>query len=579
MKTRTRKVLSLLLAAAMVFTMNTVSFAEEVPVDLESEAVEVVEASEREGSAVETEEAVGFDAEEAGETEPDAMLDDAETFDLAEGDRIIQGVTYGKDRKPKTRVTFTSDGDKKNPRDNIVTITNTDDPISWNNFYAAQNLETILTGESVKDEWFNNSTSSTASKNGAYRYGRYEPVEGLKSASGEKKLKVMKLGTGNAYLIIGYGIRNSAGSYDSWEHIQGYDDPEPTYYGSTYPDRIPFNVWDGRITEFNKSGLNKFDKSKKEAIDVEVAIVTYSNGTVQELKGVTLGKVTVDKKNQKKPSVAWDNEVVSANIKRYDYARNTVSEVQIAIPESKKLCDLPFFKIKVNVKDEAKKYRKDLNTLLKNEKFYFGVMQRPVDFSAGNMPDTEADDVFNTMLGLVKVDRVAKDRNYSYTVSEGRVKKNEERLSKWIAANGKDGVYVDTDLEEFIFDGGSMKISNFNPKKKTAAITLRVMTGDRNKGYDTLEDGKKLSKKEFSLDEEGKIAGQTVYVLNFKGDTYIYSTGIWLISRTGPEYYEDQSTRLGDAGFRYAFRVSDEKKKKFRAGIYKENNNGFVFGE
>ena len=120
---------------------------------------------------------------------------------------------------------------------------------------------------------------------------------------------------------------------------------------------------------------------------------------------------------------------------------------------------------------------------------------------------------------------------------------------------------------------------NFNPKKKTATITLLVNTGDKNKGYDTLVEGKKLTKKDFDLDSEGSIAGQNVYVLSFKGDTLVYRTGAWSIIDDIPEFIYNHSSDLCDAGFRYAFRVSDEKKKTFRAGIYKENNNGFIFEE
>ena len=67
-------------------------------------------------------------------------------------------------------------------------------------------------------------------------------------------------------------------------------------------DAIPVIEWDGRRIEYNKSGKHKHTRSKREILDVEASIVTYSNGTVTEVPGVEVGSVKIDKKALKAAS-------------------------------------------------------------------------------------------------------------------------------------------------------------------------------------------------------------------------------------------------------------------------------------
>nr|MCR4591488.1 hypothetical protein [Lachnospiraceae bacterium] len=74
MKKRTRKILSLLLAASMVFSMNTIAFAEEIVTD---DAAEIAAGEISDSGYVET-------ADEAG-------ADEESTADAGSGDASLAG--------------------------------------------------------------------------------------------------------------------------------------------------------------------------------------------------------------------------------------------------------------------------------------------------------------------------------------------------------------------------------------------------------------------------------------------------------------------------------------------------------
>ncbi len=101
MRSRNRKAISLVLIASMVFTMNTVAFAENIPAD---GAYEVSEAAGTENSHIEEHDGIYY------------------RYNDAEGSEEYEG----SDRTPLTTITYETDKtDKKSREPNVATITNT----------------------------------------------------------------------------------------------------------------------------------------------------------------------------------------------------------------------------------------------------------------------------------------------------------------------------------------------------------------------------------------------------------------------------------------------------------------------
>ena len=142
MKKRTKKVLSLLLAASLVFTMNTAAFGEEILAEETAAGETVVESVENAGTDGDVVETLAEGMVEA---------DDAELFDaeLAAADHEKDGIVYedAGETRPLTKISFVSNGAKKNEKFNIAVIENTTNPVSWNNYYAANLMETVFSGE------------------------------------------------------------------------------------------------------------------------------------------------------------------------------------------------------------------------------------------------------------------------------------------------------------------------------------------------------------------------------------------------------------------------------------------------
>ena len=346
----------------------------------------------------------------------------------------------------------------------------------------------------------------------------------------------------------------------------------------TYPDVIPTITWDGRSIDFNKSGSHKYSTGKKEALDVAVSLVKYSNGTVTEINGVDVASVKVDKKAQKAASVELAETVVSKTYKGLN-EEGKVASVTGYIKENKTLGDLPFFTIKASAKNDAKSYKKDINNKLKDEKFYFGIKQQGVGVTAAT------DDVaLATVVNAYRTETRGKAEDPS-SVSADDIKKlsgNEakddiaEALTDGTTAYG---VY-DMDVDSFEFD--NFTITKFN-EKGTANITLNGYTGDAKKGY-VWEGLKAINGKgknpDYSL-EDGTVASTAVKVLKFTdGGNFVYNG----LTKGDPddkgaysETWIDQSD-LAPLGFKWAFRKSpEEKSKQFRYGVFQEDNLGFVY--
>jgi len=538
--------------------MNTTVFAEEVAVDSVDEAVEAT-----------------VDAVDAAE---EATVDAAvDAVVAAEGDvtdRYSNGILYKENKDGDydviTTIKYDSNGD-------VATITNTTDPVSWNNAYGRNLIATVLYGYNAEDKWLNNGSTVTVSKN--------DPdfaIPELRGANAYEYFKVIPVVEGSQYLFVGYDVEGSARV-----HVAGYDDAVETNkaQGRTYPDSIPVANWDGRTIDFNKSGIHKYTTSKKEALDVAVAFVTYSNGTVQEVNGIGVGSVKVDKKSQKAASVEYDVNPVSKTYMGYN-DEGKVASVTGTILEHKTMGDLPSFTIKAKVKGtDAKSYKKAVAEALKDQTFYFGIQQRPVAVKS------EENAVNNAYYNMI----TAKKDSATSTVSADTLKKISANDFEDVAAKAIEKALVDDDsysyedTDAYYADG--LKITKFNESKGTATVTLMGWVGDDYDGHGEYTELKTLSGKKNNAEytfEDGTLAGTSVKVLNFKeGGNFVYAPLALAAVRDaeGKTTYvrtwtAENYANFGFApvGFKYAFRQSPvEKSKLFRGGIYAQENGGFVY--
>ena len=556
----------------MVFTMNTTVFAEEVAVDSVDEAVEAT-----------------VDAADAAD---EATVDATDESVVAADDDVkeVQGIKYtekaGEDPKVVTTIKYDTNGEKKNAVNNVATITNTTDPVSWNNAYATDLIATVLYGDEGQDDWLNNNAKVTVSKNDpdGIDYGILKAdIPTLRTSNADEYYKVIPVVNGSQYLFVAYSL-NEADSDDDQVYSQdrvyvaGYDDAVATIADHTWPDSIPVTEWDGRTIDFNKSGDYKFTTSKKEALDVAIALVNYSNGTVTEVNGVNVGSVKVDKKTQKAASVEIEETAASKtytgskwNADKGEWETASLTEY---IAEHKTMGDLPFFTIKANVKGtDAKSYKKAVAEALKDQKFYFGITQRPVSVAS-------RENIVNTTYAALIL---GKTEDASYTVSADDLKKisanDFEKAAETIEGNLTDhAAYFNADTDSIVVS--DLEVTNFNESKGTATITLKGAVGDYDKGY-SYSSLKTLSGKGKTVDytfEDGSLANTSVKVLNFKdGGNFVYAP-LGLSFST-----EEKGTRvwtgdLAQVGFKWAFRKSPvDKSKDFRYGIYRDTNEGFVY--
>ena len=524
MKLRSKKVLSLLLAASMVLGMNTIAFADDV------------------AEVAATEETAEVAASSNGKI-----------------DYYEDGMAYNADGWVLTTVEYASNGAKKNARDNVATITNVSDPISWNNFRGTDLIETVLYGDNKEDTYLNNKEKlSVSNDNKSDAYNPKKNVDKLKNANPSRYYDVVKVADG-AYLFVGYSLDDGNKMY-----VAGHDEAvgegdDPLGY-----NKIPVREWDGRKVAFNKSGDNNATKSNIDALNVKVALVKYENGTLTELYGASVANAKIDNKAQKKASVAYGGT-------KFEKANDT---------EHAALGDLPSFTLKIKLDKSVKKtYAKDLKTALKDKKYFFGIMQRGIavtDPTRAEIPVETKNDNGNTITTKYYsayqyeyfIDNPSKhwsyDKDKKLVVIPASANDSETIQKNIVKIYGTDG-YSSQDVEEK--DIGGLKVSKFTEKK--ANVVLPVPTSKKGKP------GKEATitlkaKKDYEL-KEGSLAGEKVVYIDFPEDgNYVYANA---------EPNENGSD-LSVFGYKWAFRKSpDKKSKKFRYGIYAANDLGFVFSK
>jgi len=472
------------------------------------------------------------------------------------------GLGLNKEGYPITTVEYASNGAKKNAKDNVVTITNVSDPISWNRIRGARMIETVLYGDKAEDTYLNNKEKLTVSNTNVKAQ-----VPGLKWDT-DRYYDVVKVADG-AYLFVGYDLFDG-----DMKYVAGHDDviSDPI---EDVVNMIPVREWDGRKIAFNKSGDNNATKSSIDALNVKVALVKYENGTLTELNGASVANVKIDKKALKKASVAYGSTQVKKNKK---YRKEDASAY---IPEQAALGDLPSFTLNVKLDKSVKKtYAKDLKTALKDKKYFFGIMQRGIkvtDPTNDNIYDKNTDDYYGIYTYEYFIENKDKHWNIKWETDNKKVvtvipasANDAETIQKTIAAeygSSYEKEALETVEKDEFKDLGGLTVSKFTEKK--ANVVLPVTTRKKGKAGKNATITLK-AKKDYEL-KEGTLAGEKVVYIDFpEGGNYVYAN-------TEPFQY---GSDLSVFGYKWAFRKSpDKKSKKFRRGIYAANDLGFVFSK
>ena len=333
MKVRTKKLLSILLAASMVFSLNITAMGAQPEESVKSTSVVLATGDQPDDYFDEEEDTWPSDYPSYTETTSETQLySDADLF------------VMGTDGKVATKVTV--DGEK-------VTITglNIGDPLSLNKTPGGRCvIETILSaGEQAKDTYLVNKKDVNVSQNmTGYIYG--DPVENFKGDR-DTFYDVIKLDTGN-YLFVAYG-------YDlTW--VEGE------------PDMIPVWEYTGQKYVPYKSG--KDTKSKAEALIVRVAVAKADASSVEKVPGATASAKV--KGNTKDASVSGEFIPVK-DTKVYngtEYKDAIFDEyVKGGAP-----ADLPTFTLKVKATGDAKADAKAIKTALKDKTYKFAISQKVI---------------------------------------------------------------------------------------------------------------------------------------------------------------------------------------------------------
>ena len=466
-------------------------------------------------------------------------------------------------------------------------------------------METIFTGSeySAEDEYLNNSKLLPVSCN---IVDFEKPKSGYMYATSD-------LGDG-IVLLARYGF----GSLDC---VEGMDDYIPGTDGQF--NAIPVREFDGRSIAFNKSGLYKGTKSKKECLNVVAAVVKYdaATGTVAELEGTQVSGVTFSSKDgAKNASVSGESITVEKKYKRSADSEEQTAEVQ----EYKKLgsATIPTFTVKVKGKGDAKPYIKKMNDAFKQNPFPFAIRQLVVG----------AYNEYESAAVAAKLNKEAVKDNDDKEITT-YTNADSEYYERYIAT--KTGANEDVDFRAtksapvslgYYYDGNLKEIPLYLQKFKGAKskVAVRVTTGSTKKGYKEayvalkagtdydIKSGKLAGDKEvFYLDLKGTnvaysmIAGYTVgkeykesiipkegYKENDDPDYDDYEKDAdevwwhvkkWKWKKWDEPHYEGNPwyiTNLAPFGFKIAFRQSPKDKKLVRiGGVFKEDNVGFVFSE
>ncbi len=560
MKIRTKKVLSLLLAASMVLGMNTMAFGDEI--------AEVADTA-TEGAKV--------------------------TATTAGSDNGIGGGGFlqGSDGKFITTVAYNPESSKKKAKNNLAVITNTTDPVSWNNLYGATLISTVLFGGEADDEYLNNTDKLKVSKNEVPDDSNFpnNVIEGDDYYADSWIYRSVPVDqSAGVYALVGYKFddEDAFASYDDegdFDGITGYVKGEYEYKGKDVDpfnigfwfdrgriSRIPVTEWTGRTIGLNKNGNGKYDADKKNIknIDVEASLVKFENGTVTELEDLDVKSIKwKDKKALKQASVKL--EYANAKVTAKDTKDWEGKDVEGYVKEHDVIGTLPEFTIKVKAKNkDAKKYKKSFKNTIEKESFKVGILQKGIE-----VWDVTEDD-------LIETEFIANGVAHGHWTEATKA----EELNKAIKAssNGTDFDKMVKDINEAYQSAkegkstlkpkagyvGGLTVTKFDAKKSAkGTIVLR---------NDIVKDGKVQAGKTADVTlkkgkdydfESGTLAGETVYVLDLKGDNYVYAN-------TVPDYGEED---LSAFGFKWAFRVDPKDKKSFRYGIFADTNTGFVFGK
>lgn len=552
MKIRTKKVLSLLLAASMVLGMNTMAFGDEI--------AEVAEATATEGAKV------------------------AATTAGSDNGYGGGGFLQGSDGKFITTVAYNPESSKKNAKNNLAVITNTTDPVSWNNLNGANLIATVLFGGEADDEYLNNTDKLKVSKNEIPEDSNF-PNNIVWEGQGYNQTdwiyrSVPVDQSAGVYALVAYQLDDANNNYvkGEWayqdETVAPYFDDAWIGNTSDRVSKIPVATWSGRTIGFNKNGEGKWDADKKNVkdIDVEASLVKFENGTVTELEDLDVKSIKwKDKKALKQASVKLDTSKVEVTSKMKDDDGKIVEGAKFDVPEHEVIGTLPEFTIKVKAKNkDAKKYKKNFKNTVEKETFKIGIMQRAIEvWDPTDNGAIQAEFLTNGEGRHYKVDPEGKKANEPIAASSNgdEFKEMVKDINTWYSDAG----YAGSDLKPGDGAIGGLTITKFDAKKSAkGTIVLKnavVKKGKVQAGKTadvTLKKGK-----DYDFESGSLAGGETVYALDLKGDNYVYAN-------SEPKASEND---LSSFGFKWAFRVDPKDKKTFRYGIYADTNVGFVFGK
>ncbi len=587
MKKRTKKILSMILALSMVFGMNTFALGDEIA-DKASEAEAWVTA------------------------DPDVTAPKAELVVASEN----TGYMYDENGNVITTITFESNGSKKNPQDSVAVIKNVTDPVSWNNFYGRDLMNTIISYGSTDDEFLDFGKKSRVSDNWHYpknSEGKRTTPENILLSSIPQQFRVLTVDKEKKiYLLVCYYMRDERGVYCAY--VKGHD----SYAGADLAplprigsidnisdqekrnllcrvENTPVEIWDGRKIAFDRDGYYTATKNKKEALVIRTALVQYSGNTVTELYGTRVNKVKFSKKEMKKASVSTRNSTVKIKAKYLDdNGKEQTVEIgkspnpdpyDIESPlltqdffESELLGPLPYFTFTVKTDKKLKKYKKAINKALKGQKFEFGIMQKECFVQDPTDPTTGA--IYEEYVTNGKGSHWSKDAGTgeikvfpaSYNDAE---KALEDKIERYFRED-QPGAIVSRNMDAakgINLEG--LIITKFDGKKASIYQELPIYKKGRAKGTAK----KKLKNgRDFELKEGTLAGGEKVKVLELKNNYgYVYSVP-YEYEYYGKKFVDTAQNDLSAFGFKWAFRVSPKNKKAFRVGIYADKDVGFVFG-
>lgn len=522
-----KKLLSVLLATSMVFTMNTFVFAEEVPADDASLASVELEAADGEATA-----RLLSDGDEDDDSDWEEFLSNLDEDDESYHFYIDDDGNLRPFTADSSADHMLKDFSAEVGTDDAVTLKNVTNPVSWANIVDKQSaktsdaetsavdtskaiiahyeagdlIETVLTGSNKEDTYLINGEKFTVS----------QAKLGGKMKTGYRTYDVVDLGS-DYYLFVGYNDES------------GYNNQ--AFASDELGKMVPVFEYDGRTVAFDKKNEMKSTKSKFDRLNVDIALVKYENNTVKKIPGVTVGSVKINnkKKASQKASVSGQG-IGTWTVDNYKNIFNVLGS-----------SEQPSFTIsaKIDTKKDSslKNLKKTITKALKDKDcvYPFEISQKVVDVKGFSFSSTTKQDD----KGTVSADKVT--------------------------AEEKVGYFTDADKAEFDFD--DFKISKFNGKKAT--IVMNVGTWNGKKGGTA--NIKLKDKTDYTL-ESGSLAGTDVAFLKFAKDgNYIYRDARSAGDTENP----------AGAGYMWAFRKTpstDKKdKNKFRIGYYKDTNNGFIY--